>query len=276
MRLGRLLGRTLLLALTFGLWTSTQCKAETCQYEVAGCNLQLIHSPAATTQRLCYHRNTLRSALVLSECSNADRSGALCYPPCRDGYSGVGPVCWQQCAAGYSDDGVTRRRNADIRGSDNGDCPWYDKCGLVSARGCSKCPEGYHNDGCTRRIDAHIYGKDSYGRGVGWPMSCSPGKEQIAALCYGDCSAGWHKAGIYCDEDKETCDDVPVNNPCAPLECLCFKMENSANSVEPCFGWTVFADSPEHGKKLAENCKGGYEPTSVPCARIDNGTVCSR
>ena len=27
-------------------------------------------------------------------------SGALCYPPCKAGYNGNGPVCWQQCPAG--------------------------------------------------------------------------------------------------------------------------------------------------------------------------------
>ncbi len=27
-------------------------------------------------------------------------SGALCYPPCKDGYEGNGPVCWQKCPEG--------------------------------------------------------------------------------------------------------------------------------------------------------------------------------
>jgi len=30
-----------------------------------------------------------------------DLSGALCYPPCRDNYNGVGPVCWGQCPVGW-------------------------------------------------------------------------------------------------------------------------------------------------------------------------------
>ena len=32
-------------------------------------------------------------------------SGALCYPPCRQGYSGNGPVCWQDCPAGKTNCG---------------------------------------------------------------------------------------------------------------------------------------------------------------------------
>ena len=30
-------------------------------------------------------------------------SGALCYPPCKAGYNGNGPVCWQSCPAGKAD-----------------------------------------------------------------------------------------------------------------------------------------------------------------------------
>ena len=30
-------------------------------------------------------------------------SGLLCYPPCKKGYSGNGPVCWQNCPAGKND-----------------------------------------------------------------------------------------------------------------------------------------------------------------------------
>jgi len=32
-------------------------------------------------------------------------SGALCYPPCKPGFDGKGPVCWQSCPAGYYDCG---------------------------------------------------------------------------------------------------------------------------------------------------------------------------
>ena len=32
--------------------------------------------------------------------SNQDKNGALCYPKCRSGYTGVGPVCWSGCPNG--------------------------------------------------------------------------------------------------------------------------------------------------------------------------------
>lgn len=35
---------------------------------------------------------------------NEEQSGALCYPPCEDGYYGVGPVCWFSCTGTYAYD----------------------------------------------------------------------------------------------------------------------------------------------------------------------------
>ena len=142
----------------------------------------------------------------------------LCYPFCRAGFDGVGPVCWQLCPAGYHDDGATCRRDTRIFGSNNSACPWYDKCGLTFARGCSVCPAGFHNDGCTCRIDVHIFWKSSYGRGVGGiPNGCSAGLQYDAGLCYTPCPAGFSGVGPVCwgscpagfDDHGATCYRAP-------------------------------------------------------------------
>lgn len=39
------------------------------------------------------------------------QNGALCYPGCRDGFSGAGPVCWQVCPHTHRDDGAFCRRD---------------------------------------------------------------------------------------------------------------------------------------------------------------------
>jgi hypothetical protein len=128
-----------------------------------------------------------------------DYDAGLCYAECRSGYHGVGPVCWESCKSGYHDDGATCRRDARIISANNSSCPWYDKCGLTTNKGCSKCPEGYHNDGCTCRIDAHIYGKKSYGRGAGVPpKKCKGGEDYDAGLCYKACNSGYHGVGPVC------------------------------------------------------------------------------
>jgi hypothetical protein len=125
----------------------------------------------------------------------------LCYSSCNAGYRAVGPVCWQICPAGYADDGVSCRRNAAIIAADNSNCPWYDKCGLTLAPGCSRCPAGYANDGCTCRRDAHIFPKSTQGRGVGTPpKDCGAGKVLDTGLCYPTCSAGFRGVGPVCWE----------------------------------------------------------------------------
>jgi hypothetical protein len=35
-----------------------------------------------------------------------EQNGLLCYPKCRSGFSGVGPVCWSSCPSGFKDGGV--------------------------------------------------------------------------------------------------------------------------------------------------------------------------
>jgi hypothetical protein len=135
---------------------------------------------------------------VPNACPDQQKDAGLCYTYCRSGFYGVGPVCWGRCPSGYTDDGATCRRDAHIFASDNSRCPWYDKCGLTFAPGCSRCPAGYRNDGCTCRRDVHIFGKPSYGRGVGKPMSCSSSLQYDAGLCYPHCRSGFDGVGPVC------------------------------------------------------------------------------
>ncbi len=138
--------------------------------------------------------------LLPKDCgAGREYDAGLCYPVCRTGFFGVGPVCWQDCPSGYHDDGATCRRDVHIFASDNSACPWWDICGLVGARGCSSCPPGFHNDGCTCRRDVHIFGKQSFGRGVGQiPTSCLSGMDYDAGLCYPPCPSGFTGIGPVC------------------------------------------------------------------------------
>ena len=47
-----------------------------------------------------------------------EQDGALCYPTCDTGYSGVGPVCWENCPDGFTDDGALCRKDAIITAKD--------------------------------------------------------------------------------------------------------------------------------------------------------------
>jgi hypothetical protein len=242
-------------------------------WELDGCNLFWRGEPTGRTERKCYRDRRWRDASALSECPNAEKNGLLCYPPCREGFSGAGPVCWQRCPEGYTDDGAFCRRNAHIISADNSRCPSYDLCGLTFSRGCSKCPEGYQNDGCTCRRDVHIFAKETHTRGVGSPMSCAAGKEQIAALCYGDCPSGYRKDGVYCEALTETCMDVPVETKpdYSVIRPYCFELRSSPSS---CFTWGHDADSLEHARRLAqcecENCT----VTDLDCSQLIDHPTC--
>ena len=49
----------------------------------------------------CTKNSYGRGAGYVLQCKpELEMSGLLCYPPCKNGYAGNGPVCWQQCPAG--------------------------------------------------------------------------------------------------------------------------------------------------------------------------------
>ena len=110
---------------------------------------------------------------VCSGCpkSHPVEQAGLCYRRCPS-HTAIPRMtsCYGNCPNGYRNDGITCFLDAHIHGSDNSGCPWYDKCGLTFARGCSRCPRRYKNDGCTCRRNPHLIMRPSYYRGIGIVM----------------------------------------------------------------------------------------------------------
>ena len=103
--------------------------------------------------------------------SHPVEQGALCYKECPSHRpNGRMFLCFGDCPSGYRNDGLTCFRDVRLRAADISDCPWYDKCGLIFSRGCSKCPAGYKNDGCTCRINPHMTVRPRHHRGIGVVM----------------------------------------------------------------------------------------------------------
>jgi hypothetical protein len=128
---------------------------------------------------LCWKQTYTRGVgSVPGQCSaGQDKDAGLCYPKCRDGFKGVGPVCWQSCPSGYRNDGAL----------------WYPKCkaGFVAAGCCicsPACPSGMTDIGVSCQ-------KDSYGRGVGKIPGCGSGLELDAGLCYPQAAQGFVGVG---------------------------------------------------------------------------------
>jgi len=145
-------------------------------------------------------------------CPNSEKDGLLCYPYCRDGYDGVGPVCWQNCPSGWRDDGAFCYK-PDSYGRGVGyiseslcrqhypSCEnywglWYQKCAAgFYAFGCCVCspvcPSGMTDIGIS-------CAKHSYGRGVGEVMKCAETLEYDTGLCYPMCQAKYDGVGPLC------------------------------------------------------------------------------
>lgn len=139
----------------------------------------MVHSPL----ELSYGRG---AGTVLDTCDPGwELDGALCYPTCDNGYTGVGPVCWEKdCDSGYTDYGATCTYNHGLPTSC--DMDWF----------TCNCPHGYVDAGLF--CAAKTYTKSSYGRGAGVVPHCGSGEEKDGALCYPKCEAGYKGVGPVC------------------------------------------------------------------------------
>ena len=56
----------------------------------------------------CWLKTSTRGVgAPISACpADKEKSGALCYPKCKENFRGIGPVCWPDCPEGYRDDGA--------------------------------------------------------------------------------------------------------------------------------------------------------------------------
>lgn len=81
----------------YGLLWYPKCKPN---FHHFGCCLCTPDCPSDTTDvgASCTKESYSRGAGSIMGCgTNEDKQGALCYPKCKSGYYGVGPVCWEKC-----------------------------------------------------------------------------------------------------------------------------------------------------------------------------------
>jgi hypothetical protein len=167
-------------------------------------------------------KTTTRGVGVPMVCGpDEEQDGALCYPQCSEGFTGVGPVCWQNCPAGFRDDGAFCAKpqpygrgagyalwDKDKCTAENGNCEQVDlmfypvcQAGYVAfgANICTpQCPAGMPDMGvsCT---------KQSSTRTAGVPLHACPAgteKDETGALCYPSCPAGYKGVGPVCWEQR--------------------------------------------------------------------------
>lgn len=142
-----------------------------------------------------------------------EQDGLICYPPCRDGYNGVGPVCWEECGNLTSFTFLC----LDVRVSKRDSCPWYDKCGFTNSS-CVLCPENYTRLGC---LCGRFSFRSSYGRGVGKSLVCSKLYEQDGALCYKNCKKDYNGIGPVCWQKCPTSHPYSCFTGCSKTKDVC-------------------------------------------------------
>ena len=68
--------------------------------------------------KLSYSLSKQNIYFFLIKFKGEEKNGLLCYPLCRSGYRGVGPVCWEHpCRDSYKDHGAICWRDTHIYGN---------------------------------------------------------------------------------------------------------------------------------------------------------------
>ncbi len=165
----------------------------------------------------CYVGSYGRGAgYPLTSCNpDEHKSGLVCYPQCRSGFTGSAFVCWANCPSGFHDIGMfCQKPRAYGRGP--GYVLWKQgKCNREHSEGCERhggiyyprCRSGFHAVGCCictpncpsgMRDTGTGCAKQSYTRGAGHILRCRPGLEQNGLLCYPPCKSGYKGIGPVC------------------------------------------------------------------------------
>jgi hypothetical protein len=131
-------------------------------------------TPASICWKNTHDRGVGKPITACADPSHPDWDAGLCYESCRTAspsFYGIGPVCWQHCKPGFVDEGALCRKDGSI----------------------------------------YTYAKDSYGRGVGKPMTCKVNQQYDAGLCYPFCPANMTGVGPVCWADCSSTPDKVSN-----------------------------------------------------------------
>ena len=206
----------------------------------------------------------LDTGTVPTDCGDRDNDAGICYPKCRPGFHGVGPLCWQDtitigagtpvgledCPAGYRNDGLTCFKDASCKG---GGCSTY-------------CDGNWNsNDGgfCHTHCDPITCdGPYTVGR-LDHGGTCPGGKERIDGLCYDACPAGYyHTPGMpYICKQNNQPDSYGRGDTSLPG---CGDKENISGL---CYGKVPSGYTRKVIGTLDQNCPEGSADFGVGCVR---------
>ena len=213
----------------------------------------------------------LDTGIVPTDCGpDRDNDAGLCYPKCKPGFHGVGPLCWQDtvtlgagtavgledCPAGYRNDGLTCFKDAQCSG---GGCRTYECGRLRGAFG-----EDWGPSYCTSCDPIKCEGPWTVGR-LDNGGTCPDGKERIDGLCYDRCPDGfYHTPGMpyLCKRNNEP-DSYDRGGSVLP-SCGGDKGENISGL---CYGRAPEGYTRKVVGTLDQNCPAGSSDFGVGCTR---------
>jgi len=111
------------------------------------------------------------AGIPLGCADNEELSGALCYPKCKSGYTGVGPVCWENCSGETTDAGAT----------------------------CTK--KSY---GRTAGVPLICRSTEQYDAGLCYPF-CNTNYTGVGPVCWSGCPSNWTQCGAACGVNSSEC-----------------------------------------------------------------------
>jgi hypothetical protein len=179
----------------------------------------------------------------LTECNpDQDKDGALCYPKCKSGFSGKGPVCWGSCPSNTVDVGALCRDTCRVGHYEVAGVCWENTPTNMVDVGAllrEKCKEGYNEVAgvCWENTPANMVDVGALLRekckpgfndkgGVCWEDTpsgytdvgtlvregCKPGYKDVAGVCWATgCPGGWSDDGATCREPISCKDDGYYN-----------------------------------------------------------------
>jgi microsomal dipeptidase-like Zn-dependent dipeptidase len=100
---------------------------------------------------------------------------ALCYPECRPGFHGAGPMCHKNCPPGFADTGLHCTKP-----------PAYGRgAGYLLQNVDQRDCERDHTQGCEKS-------------GAIWYPRCRPGFHGLGPMCHKNCPSGFADTGLHC------------------------------------------------------------------------------
>lgn len=272
--------------------------------------LTLVNTPlsaAAATGDFCWKSSYGRGVgTVPGDCTfDQQKQGLLCYPKCRDGYTGFVASCFQNCPEGFTDSGAVCTKGAAYgRGAgyawqiqdgfnNNG---MLSRCQAAERRPCEMwgaiayptCKTGYNAVGaniCSPVCPAGMTdmgvscAKQSYTRQTIAPK-CAAGQVYDAGLCYAGCKPSYQGVGPVCWGGCPPATPFQCGGGCAKDQTTCAAMtaDMVISTINMAVTWASFA-LPGVGGVVTAAFKEGLKDTimaAVKAAMATGGTFLTK